>query len=254
MELEQLRRNWDAFGRERPFWAILTDRADWNQCDFFETGRAAIAQWMQRLDAHGLAARRARALDFGCGAGRLTHALAGYYAEVVGVDIATSMIELARELHRDEPRCRFVLNEREDLRAFEDDSFDLVLTLLVLQHMRPAYALGYVREFVRVLRPGGVLLMQIPSARSPRLRGARWGLRIVRRLKQWIPESLRERRRARRRSQRATQSPEPRMEMYTIRERDVVALIEALGARLVRADREQPAGDRFTSVFYTVQK
>lgn len=34
-----------------------------------------------------------RALDFGCGAGRLTQALAGYFEEVCGIDIAPSMIE-----------------------------------------------------------------------------------------------------------------------------------------------------------------
>jgi hypothetical protein len=38
-----------------------------------------------------------------------------------------------------------------------------VLTVLVLQHMRPEYATGYVREFLRVLRPGGVAFFQIPT-------------------------------------------------------------------------------------------
>ncbi|HEX8929982.1 MAG TPA: class I SAM-dependent methyltransferase, partial [Actinomycetota bacterium] len=45
-----------------------------------------------------------------------------------------------------------------DLAIFGDDRFDLVCSLLVLQHVRPGYARAYLREFLRVLRPGGVLV------------------------------------------------------------------------------------------------
>ncbi len=251
MKLEQLRSHWDAFGHERPFFAILTNREDWKEDEFFETGSATVARLMQDLEANGLAEHRERALDFGCGAGRLSRALGRYYGEVVGIDIAASMVGLARRLNHDQPRCRFVLNERDDLRAFDDGSFDLVLTLLVLQHMRPDLAIGYIREFVRVLRRGGVLLMQIPSAHQPELKDARLDRRLVRALKRLIPGSLREWQRDRRRALRRAR-PGPRMEMYTIAEREVVELLHQLAVRLVRA--EPNAMGRYVSVTYTVQK
>ncbi len=248
MKIEELRRNWDEFGRERPFFAILTNRDDWKQDEFFETGSVVIAQVMRDLDASGLATRRERALDFGCGAGRLSRALGDYYDEVVGIDIAASMVELAGELNRDHPRCRFVLNECDDLSIFGDASFDFVLTLLVLQHMRPEYAIGYIREFVRILRPGGVLLMQIPSGRR---KDARLDRRVVRALERLIPDSLLERRREQRRAARSAR-PGPHMETYAIPEREVVALLKQLGARVARAETSEMG--RYLSTTYTVQK
>jgi len=46
--------------------------------------------------------------------------------------------------------------------VFEDASFDFVLTLIVLQHMRQDYSAAYLREFLRLLRPGGIMFFQIP--------------------------------------------------------------------------------------------
>jgi SAM-dependent methyltransferase len=248
MKLEELRRNWDEFGRERPFYSILTDREDWREDEFFATGSAAVEHLVRKLEADGLALHRARALDFGCGAGRLSRALGHYYDEVVGIDIAASMVELATQLNRDQPHCRFVLNERGDLRMFDDASFDLVLTLLVLQHMRPDYAIGYIREFARVLRPGGVLLMQIPSGRR---KDARAGRLVVRALERLIPDSLLERQRERRRALRGAR-PGAHMETYVLPERDVLRLLDELGMRLIRADTDEMG--RYLSVTYTVQK
>lgn len=54
------------------------------------------------------------------------------------------------------------LNTSAGLDAFADETFDFIYTAHVLQHMEPRFARGYVREFVRVLRPGGVLVFQIP--------------------------------------------------------------------------------------------
>ena len=52
------------------------------------------------LAARGLPRARALALDFGCGAGRLSRALAAHFEHVVGVDVSASMIETARALNR----------------------------------------------------------------------------------------------------------------------------------------------------------
>jgi SAM-dependent methyltransferase len=74
------------------------------------------------------------------------------------------MIELARQKNRHGDRVRYVCNPRPDLSAFGDGAFAFVQTAIVLQHMRPQYALAYIREFLRVLRPGGLLFFQIPTA------------------------------------------------------------------------------------------
>jgi ubiquinone/menaquinone biosynthesis C-methylase UbiE len=250
MDLEELAMHWDAFGRLDPFRAILTDNPAWQQDAFFETGVREVGALVRALESDRLARRRERALDFGCGAGRLTRALARHYGEAVGVDIAPSMIELAEQLNKNkEPRCRFVLNERADLRQLEDGSFDLILTLITLQHMRPDYATGYIREFVRLLHPDGVLVMQIPTARIPKAGESRLDRRAARWLAQLVPASLRRRRRRAKNRDRLTRRP--KMEMYAIPTDEVTACVESAGARVFRVSSPSMMS-RWSSVQYTV--
>ena len=178
MRLRQLQENWDEFGRTDPMWAILTypgkEGERWSQEEFFETGNSEIDRLLQYLAGLGLSINRGKALDFGCGLGRLSQALARHFDEVVGVDIAPSMIEKARLLNQHGDRCRYVLNERDQLKKLGSERFDLIYTSFVLQHIRPRYTKRYLVEFMRLLVPGGVLVFQLPSERraSPPLSGA----------------------------------------------------------------------------------
>ena len=100
---------------------------------------------MQYIDKLGVLQRRGRALDFGCGVGRLTQALATYFDEAVGVDIAPSMVKLAKRYNRFKARCVYYVNREADLRLFPDQQFDFIYTNIVLQHMKPEYAKSYIK-------------------------------------------------------------------------------------------------------------
>jgi len=167
MDLKELQRNWDELGKADPLWAILSSPeklgGKWGLREFFRTGQEEIARVMQDIDLLRIPLPQARALDFGCGVGRLTQALCQYFEECCGVDIAPSMIKLAEGYNRYGSRCRYYLYAANDLRLFGDGSFDFVYTNIVLQHMRPEYSKSYIKEFLRILRPGGVLIFQIPS-------------------------------------------------------------------------------------------
>lgn len=167
VDFVDLQRHWDAFGRTDPFWAILTDpnrRGNrWDPAEFFATGREEMTAHFAHAAHLGVPATRRRGLDFGCGAGRLTQAMAIHVDSVVGVDVAPSMIDLARAHNVHGARCVYEVNDRPDLTRFDDRSFDVIYTGRVLQHMEPRYAEGYVREFVRLLAPGGYLSFDLPS-------------------------------------------------------------------------------------------
>jgi ubiquinone/menaquinone biosynthesis C-methylase UbiE len=167
----KIRQSWDQFGREDPFWAVLTNPnkkgGGWSEAEFFATGRHDIGVALQRITALGMDLSYDKALDFGCGPGRLTQALAEHFGEVHGVDIAASMIAKAQELNKHGVRCHYHLNERPDLQLFEANTFDLVYSWLVLQHMPKQLALGYIAEFARVTKPGGVMVFQLPDRRQP---------------------------------------------------------------------------------------
>ena len=174
MDLKELQKNWDEFGKIDPLWAILTspDRkgGKWDPTEFFASGKREIDRIMNQAQSLALPPRRETALDFGCGVGRLTQALCSWFDRCSGVDIAPSMIDLARQHNTYGIRCEYFLNTQNDLRIFPDRSFDFVYSSIVLQHMEPRYSTGYIREFVRVLRPNGLVVFQLPS--NPRAAAA----------------------------------------------------------------------------------
>ena len=166
--LRRHQRDWEELGDLDPCWAILAfpERryGRWDLDEFFRSGEqeiAGLAVDMQRL---GYPARRERALDFGCGVGRLTRALATHFRHCYGLDVSAPMIAAARKLNATYPNCEFVLNDNPDLRMFPDGHFDLIYSVLVLQHLPTRAAIGaYVADFARVLAAGGLLVCQIPS-------------------------------------------------------------------------------------------
>ena len=171
MSLKALRRQWDRFGRSDPLWAVLSlpDKryGRWNEAEFFATGEREIGGVLAYARSLGVSVRPERALDFGCGVGRLTQALAPHFERVDGVDIAPSMLEQATRYDRHPGRCFFHLNDRPDLALFEDRSFTFIYTSLVLQHLPVPVARGYIREFLRLLTPSGLLVFHLPSEPFP---------------------------------------------------------------------------------------
>ena len=167
MNLDELQRHWDAFGAEDPMWAILTDPAKkgrrWTAAEFFATGVTEIAALMDEARSLGLPAERRRALDFGCGLGRLTQALADHCDEAIGLDVAPSMIAQARTFNRHGARVRYDVQGEVPFTAVASASIDVVYTGRVLQHIAPIYAREYIRELARVLAPGGFLSFDVPS-------------------------------------------------------------------------------------------
>jgi SAM-dependent methyltransferase len=164
LELHELQRNWDEFGRTDPLGAILGGHGEeWDRREFFSTGVREIHGVLRYVGSLGIPLFRRRAMDFGCGVGRLTQALCRHFDECWGIDIAPSMIDLARNYNRYGDRCKYHLNQTDNLRAFEDESWDFIYSNLVLQHMKPAFGKNYIKEFLRVLSPNGVLVFQLPA-------------------------------------------------------------------------------------------
>jgi len=160
---------WEDAARRDPLWAILSDPSKrhrtWALADFFATGRREISLLLHQLETLGTSPRRGTALDFGCGVGRLTQALALTFDHVIGVDAAPTMIRLARQLNRHGDRVRYLLNDRPDLSILPGASLDLIYSDIVLQHIPPEQARNYLTEFLRLLTPGGIAVFQLTAER-----------------------------------------------------------------------------------------
>ena len=95
--------DWRELGATQPYWGVLThpdyrteNLTPANLEAFYASGGEYISDIVRRLKAATGKSASGRALDFGCGAGRLTQALAEHFDTVVGVDVAPSMIARAR--------------------------------------------------------------------------------------------------------------------------------------------------------------
>jgi len=166
VELRELGRNWETLARHDAFWSILTDpskrRGGWGTDEFFQVGVREIDALLARCRALGRDPKGV-ALDFGCGVGRLTQALAPHFELVHGVDISPTMIEKARQLNRHGDRCRYIVNQTDKLGTMGDATVDLIYTNIVLQHIERHFMESYLREFLRILKPGALLVFQVPS-------------------------------------------------------------------------------------------
>jgi SAM-dependent methyltransferase len=167
-DLGTVRENWEGLAQTDPLWAILSDPdkkgGKWDVDEFFASGAADGDDVLGRVASLGLNVNfDGAALDFGCGAGRLTQALAARFASAIGVDISATMVEHARRYNRFPNSCRYITNDRPDLRVIPDRSIDFIYTVLVLQHMHPRFARAYIVEFIRVLKPDGLLVFELPT-------------------------------------------------------------------------------------------
>jgi ubiquinone/menaquinone biosynthesis C-methylase UbiE len=101
--------------------------------------------------------RPGRALDLGCGDGRLTGELEA--SELTAADVSRVALDRARRRLPDE--ARVVEVEPDAALPFEDNSFDLVLSAETIEHVRDAQL--FLSEARRVLRSGGELALTTPA-------------------------------------------------------------------------------------------
>lgn len=115
-------------------------------------------KWMKELDVFlsKLPKDKLKILDVGCGAGFFSILLAKMGHEVTGIDLTPDMIVHSRELAEEEGvSCAFEVMDAENP-DFPDETFDVVVSRNLTWTL-PDAAGGY-REWLRVLKPGGILL------------------------------------------------------------------------------------------------
>lgn len=241
MDLKELQKNWDEFGKTDPLCAILFDPDKignkWQIDEFFRTGKEEAKELMKYIESLSINIPRRKALDFGCGVGRVTQSLACYFDEVYGIDIAPSMIELAKKYNRHGDKCKYYLNETNDLKLFNDNVFDFIYSNITLQHMKPQYARNYIKEFLRVLILHGLIIFQLPSE-SIFKNLKKLGFYSEIKIKKLY----------------AHLNGQPIMETYVIKREEMVTFLERNGFKIMDIAQNQSAGPHWVSFRYCVTK
>jgi 2-polyprenyl-3-methyl-5-hydroxy-6-metoxy-1,4-benzoquinol methylase len=155
---------WEYYGRVNPYYGVIThdeyrkdNMTDEQFVKFFETGESYISEVFETIRVSlDSGFKPARALDFGCGVGRILIPLAKRCASVVGVDVSDPMIAEALKncAQRGVSNVEVVCGD--DLLSNVKGKFDFIHSYIVFQHLQPARGESITGRLVDMLDDGGV--------------------------------------------------------------------------------------------------
>jgi ubiquinone/menaquinone biosynthesis C-methylase UbiE len=170
---ERMRREWNERALEDPHYFVAFGQRAQDEEGFLATASDVLKSLEAELRRFPRDANRHawRALEIGCGPGRLMKPLSRHFGEIHGVDVSDEMIRLARERLKDIPYAHVHATHGASLASFADESFDFVYSYAVFQHIPSRdVVLSYLREICRVLKPGGIFRGQfngLPHDKTP---------------------------------------------------------------------------------------
>ena len=164
-QLQKMRDDWDQRARENARYYVNTATMEWTDEEFFASGERTVADEI-RTDmgniCQGKPPGEMRVLEIGCGAGRVTRALANLFSEVHAVDVSGEMVRQASLALQDRPNAFVYQNNGKDLTVVPPLPFDFAFSSIVFQHIPSREVIeSYVREVHRLLRPGALFKFQV---------------------------------------------------------------------------------------------
>jgi SAM-dependent methyltransferase len=169
-QLEKMRDDWDERARENARHYVATGQGAWTDDEFFSSGehnlREQILTDLENI-CQGRDPRCMKVLEIGCGAGRITRALAQFFGNVYAIDISGEMVERARQALAACANAHVFQNNGRDLSVLRDaglhdGDIDFAFSYIVFQHIPSREIIeNYVREVGRLLRPGALFKFQV---------------------------------------------------------------------------------------------
>jgi SAM-dependent methyltransferase len=178
-QLERMRRDWDQRARENARYYVATGQERWSDEEFYKSGQSTVEEEILNdlvNVCQGMDPKDMRVLEIGCGAGRVTRALAGFFGQVYAVDISRQMVRQARRAVEGFPNVRVFRNNGMDLGAVREHwwnrfglgaklQIDFAFSCIVFQHIPSREIIeSYAREVHRLLRPGALFKFQVQGA------------------------------------------------------------------------------------------
>ncbi|MFN0167335.1 MAG: class I SAM-dependent methyltransferase [Bryobacteraceae bacterium] len=163
--LEKMRREWNVRARENAAHYIANGVEQWDQREFYESGKLTVEQDILTDMWHVCQSREPkdmRVLEVGCGAGRVSWALGTVFGEVHSVDVSEEMIHRARANSPCGPNVFFHRNNGMDLSVLPEAPFHFAYSTCVFHHIASREVIeSYVREVHRSLLPGCLFKFEV---------------------------------------------------------------------------------------------
>jgi SAM-dependent methyltransferase len=159
-----MQREWNERAREDANFYVAFGRRDQDDEEFFATADELVRglDWELRRMPLGANRRAWRALEIGCGPGRLMRPMASRFGEIHGIDVSDEMVQRAARNLKGIPHAHVHHTSGADLSPFADESFDFVYSYAVFQHIPSReVVMRYLREAHRVLKIGGLMRVQL---------------------------------------------------------------------------------------------
>jgi SAM-dependent methyltransferase len=167
---------WEWYGKNQPYFGVLVDPKYRNEQldeqaknDFFSTGKAHIDFVLQTIKEHfDTKFTIERALDFGCGVGRLSIPLSTACKQVTGIDASLSMLQEATKNAKEmgAENIEFLLAD-DNLSKLGSERFDLINSFIVFQHIPIDRGYHLLRRLLSFLNEGGIGVLQFTYRTLP---------------------------------------------------------------------------------------
>ena len=183
---------WEYYGKNNPYFGVLTQErfsadqwSDDAKKEFFATGERYVDSIFETVGNHlDPNVRPTRALDFGCGVGRITLPLARKCGSVVGVDVSKSMLAEAEKNARDRSLANVTFIKADDSLSRVSGIFDFVHSFIVFQHIPPKRGAAIFKRLIDLLQEGGIGVLHVTYSFAST---ATLGRRLRKAAKQSIP-------------------------------------------------------------------
>ena len=181
--------DWREWGDSNPYFGVIShakylaeNLTDNSLQDFFASGESHVEHVCNVIRTRMRPGfQPTRALDYGCGVGRLLVPLARRSETVVGVDVSPGMLAEAKENCRKFSVPSTQLLHVDQLDSLKSQSFDLVHSFIVFQHIPVDRGEAILRKLITLLAEGGIgaIHLTFSDRRSAFRRGLRaWRQRV----------------------------------------------------------------------------
>jgi 2-polyprenyl-3-methyl-5-hydroxy-6-metoxy-1,4-benzoquinol methylase len=169
--LDRIAAAWCLYGEQEPYWSVLTaDEFRQSEIEksldaFYASGEYNVQELLALLRRNAIdPGALARVLDFGCGVGRLSLALARHFAHVTGVDISPAHLQLARQRAMQIGMSNTIFMPISSINNINElPDCDLMFSRIVLQHNPPPVIFALLDCLFGRVAAGGYAMFQVPT-------------------------------------------------------------------------------------------